>query len=60
MQIAMQITMEIGIKIAVASRYYVIGILQVRKMLLRVSMIEGEHYTTKAEIFCVAKLSVSG
>ena len=29
------------------------GILQVRKKLLRVFMIEGEHYTTTAEIFTV-------
>ena len=35
------------------------SILQVRKRLLRVSMIEGEHYTTSAEIFCVDKPSVS-
>ena len=35
------------------------GILQVRKTLLRVSMIEGEHYTTMAEIFCVDSPSVS-
>ena len=46
-------------KITALSHLLKNGILQVWKRLLRVSMIEGEHYTTMAEIFCVDKPSMS-